>query len=114
MVLLSSRERPGVLKGTGEHFRKHGLHYQVRGGSGQTIWEGTIEHPGRFDVEYPDAQAPGRLERKRIERQNVDFMIRIPNHPDAAKVDFWELPESPEKESPRPLGTVILKKATGA
>ena len=112
-MLLSSRERPGVLKGTGEHVQKHGLHYQVRAGTGQTIWEATIAHPGRFDLEYPDAQAPGQLGRKRVERQNVDFIIRIPNHPDAVKVEFSEIPEFPEKESPRSLGTVILKK-TGA
>src|SRR5438552_366221 len=73
VVLLSSRERPGVLKGATEHFRKHGLHYEVRASSGETLWQGTIEHPGRFDLEYPAADAPGQLERKRVERQNVDF-----------------------------------------
>jgi hypothetical protein len=88
------------------------LQYELLSASGEVVWKGGLNDASLNSIEYEDPPRSGRLKRKAIRANDVEFTVRVPLISSAERLEFfrWEtLPEDARsgKKAPRkPLGSV--------
>jgi hypothetical protein len=92
--LVDSNLRPGVLKPAPEA-DSTGLFYEQVSESGATLWKGSTADPTVRHLEFEDPTKPGELQRKTVQLDKAEFMLRIPFHPTARRLNFFKLPAGP-------------------
>jgi hypothetical protein len=110
--LVDSNLRPGVLK-PGLEADSTGLFYELVSEAGATLWKGSMADPSVRHLEYEDPANPGKLQRKSVQLDKVEFTLRMPFHQAARRINFFKLasdaPGTARQEASRTsLGSVTL------
>jgi hypothetical protein len=91
--LLESQLRPGKLKPTaGQGI----LDFEAVNAAGDVVHSGRCADPSAERIEYVDAIEPGRLRSMRVEREQAEFVIRVPAN-GSRSIRFYQRAQEPDR-----------------
>jgi hypothetical protein len=111
--LLKVDVRPGFLKPQAREVVPEGIHFDLVATNGKSLWQGMTDDPRLQHVEFEDPPRSGKLKRKTITRKEAEVTVRVPQMPEAERVDFYTLEASAGTNQVtqlvrKSLGSVVL------
>ena len=109
--LLKITMAAGVVKPS--RFVQEGIQFEVISTAGESLWKETVADPRERRFEYETPPRSGRLKRKTVHIDDMEFTVRVPAFSTAKQIDFHLLKPAaagqPEKNVlGKNLGSVML------